>query len=88
MEPILIVTLVCAVLLVLEPNLPHAVDLAVQWLYSEYQRHTLQTRLFLRLKYDRLTFGNSPLARLLRAVELWRIMHNPAYREFFNRDEV
>lgn len=90
MDP-LVYGLWCAVVIIaivaLEPLFPQAVDLVVQWFLKEVERRYLLLSFRIRLHYDRLTLNSRhPLAGLLRAVELWRIRHNPAYREFFDND--
>lgn len=85
----LILWFVCLafLLVVIEPLLPQAVDLALRWFWTEVQRQATKARLYVRLTLDHASYGNGPVARLLREIELWRIRRNPAYKEFFEDRE-
>lgn len=89
MEPLYIclwVTCLTLLLIILEPLLPQAVDLMLQsyWLWA---RSTItKLKLYVPLAIQRRSFQNDAVGRLLRAVDLWRIRNNPAFKEFFDND--
>jgi len=89
-SPILLgldIGLVCVLVYVLDPNLIRYVDLFIQAAGVRFQLW-LYKRLFrVRIWYDQQSLRPGPVGRFLRDRQLKRIQRNPAYQEFFRKDE-
>ena len=79
--------LVCALVYVLDPNLIRYVDLFIQATGVRIQLWITQGLFRVRIWYDKQSLRPGPVGRFLRDRQLKTIQRNPAYREFFNRDD-
>ena len=88
--PILIgldISLVCVLIYVLDPNLIRYVDLSIQGAVVWLQLRITQGLFRVRLWYDKQSLRPGPVGRFLRDQQLKAIQRNPAYREFFRKDD-
>ena len=79
--------LVCALVYVLDPNLIRYVDLFIQATGVSIQLWLYQGLFRVRIWYDKQSLRPGPVGRFLRDQQIKTIQRNPAYREFFNRDD-
>ena len=79
--------LVAVLLYVLDPNLIRYVDLLIQAAKIRAQLWFYQRVFGIRIWYDKQCLRQGPLGRFFREIEIRRIQRNPAYREFFQRDD-
>ena len=79
--------LVCALVYVLDPNLIRYVDLFIQAAGVRIQLWLYQGFFKIRIWYDKQSLRPGPVGQLLREKQLRAIQRNPAYREFFNRND-
>ena len=79
--------LVCALVYVLDPNLIRYVDLFIQATGVRIQLWLYQGLFRVRIWYDKQSLRPGPVGRFLRDRQLKTIQQNPAYREFFRRDD-
>jgi hypothetical protein len=88
--PILIgvdISLILLVVYVLDPNLIRYVDLLIQAARVRPQLWIYQGLFRVRIWYDKQCLRQGPVGRFLRDRQLKSIQRNPAYREFFNKDD-
>lgn len=93
MDPIiwLEITLVLTLLYILDRNLFHYVDIQVQHLRTRIALQVNKRVLGIRLWLDRQALVHrGPVGRIWNEYSLWKIRNNPAYKEFFtkNNDQV
>jgi len=79
--------LVCALVYVLDPNLIRYVDLFIQAMGVRIQLWLYQGLFRVRIWYDKQSLRPGPVGRFLRDQQLKSIQRNPAYREFFRKDD-
>ena len=79
--------LVCALVYVLDPNLIRYVDLFIQATGVRIQLWLYQGLFRVRIWYDKQSLRPGPVGRFLRDRQIKTIQRNPAYREFFRRDD-
>ena len=79
--------LVCALVYVLDPNLIRYVDLFIQATGVRIQLWLYQGLFRVRIWYDKQSLRPGPVGQFLRDRQLKTIQRNPAYREFFRRDD-
>lgn len=88
--PILIgldISLILLVVYALDSNLIRYVDLFIQAAGVRIQLWITQGLFRVRIWYDKQSLRPGPVGRFLRDRQLKTIQRNPAYREFFNRDD-
>ena len=88
METFVWLTCLIVVIILLEPLLPQALDLLLKSFGVWIKTQITKIQLYVPLAIQRRSLRNDALGRLLRTVDLWRIRNNPAFREFFNNDQV
>ena len=81
------ISLVCVLVYVLDPNLVRYVDLFIQGAAVWLQLRIAQGLFRVRLWYDKQSLRPGPVGRFLRDLQLKSIERNPAYREFFRKDD-
>ena len=79
--------LVCALVYVLDPNLIRYVDLFIQATGVRIQLWLYQGLFRVRIWYDKQSLRPGPVGRFLRDRQIKTIQRNPAYREFFRKDD-
>ena len=87
--PILIgldISLILLVVYALDSNLIRYVDLFIQATGVRIQLWLYQGLFRVRIWYDKQSLRPGPVGRFLRDRQLKTIQQNPAYREFFRRD--
>lgn len=90
MDPIiwLEITLVLTLLYILDRNLFHYVDIQVQHLRTRIALQVNKRVLGIRLWLDRQAMVHrGPVGRIWNEYSLWKIRNNPAYKEFFTRND-
>jgi hypothetical protein len=88
--PILIgidISLILLVVYALDSNLIRYVDLFIQAARVHVQLWLYQRVLRIRIWYDRQHRRQGPVGRFLRDRQLRSIQRNPAYLEFFRKDD-
>ena len=88
--PILIgldISLILLVVYALDSNLIRYVDLFLQATGVHIQLWLYQGVFRIRIWYDKQSLRPGPMGRFLRDRQLKTIQRNPAYREFFRRDD-
>jgi hypothetical protein len=88
--PVLIgldIGLVVALVYVLDPNLIRYVDLFIQATKVRFQLWIYQGLFRIRIWYDKQSLRPGPVGQFLRDQQLKSIQRNPAYREFFRKDD-
>ena len=89
-SPILIgldIGLVVVLVYVLDPNLIRYVDLLIQATGVNLQLWIYQRVFRIRIWYDKQCLRPGPVGRFLRDRQLKVIQRNPAYQEFFRKDD-
>ena len=88
--PILIgldISLILLVVYALDSNLIRYVDLFIQAARVRIQLWLYQRVFRIRIWYDKQSLRPGPVGRFLRDQQLKAIQRNPAYREFFDRND-
>ena len=88
--PVLIgldISLILLVVYALDSNLIRYVDLFIQATGVSIQLWLYQGLFRVRIWYDKQSLRPGPVGRFLRDQQIKTIQRNPAYREFFNRDD-
>ena len=90
MDPIiwLEASLVLIVLYILDRNLFHYVDIQIQHLRTRIVLQINKRVLGIRLWLDRQAMVHrGPVGRIWNEYSLWKIRNNPAYKEFFTKND-
>ena len=88
--PILIgldISLILLVVYALDSNLIRYVDLFIQGAVVWLQLRITQGVFRIRIWYDKQSLRPGPVGRFLRNQQIKSIQRNPAYREFFRKDD-
>ena len=88
--PILIgldISLILLVVYALDSNLIRYVDLFIQTAGVRIQLWLYQGVFRIRIWYDKQSLRQGPVGRFLRDRQIKTIQRNPAYREFFRKDD-
>ena len=81
------ISLILLVVYALDSNLIRYVDLFIQATGVRIQLWLYQGLFRVRIWYDKQSLRPGPVGRFLRDRQLKTIQRNPAYREFFRRDD-
>jgi len=85
---VLDIAAVLVLLYVIDRNVFYAIDLALSAIPTAVGLVRLRVTLGLRLWIDRKAFiHRGPLGRLWNEYVLWKIRHNPAYKELFEPND-
>lgn len=79
--------LVAVIIYVLDPAIFQYLELQLQNFFISIRLRSYQGVFRIRLWYDKQSLRPGPVGRFLRDRQLKAIQRNPAYSEFFNRND-